>query len=411
MPGIRQKIEEATQTRAKRFRGGEADEEKKSPLAIELLRLWSMGLLSAVAVQKLANAALLEGAGANMLAEMAALGSWGENSSHVHRELVALASRGMKIHEGIVLQVPALNNKKNPRTVNADFAILPPHLFFHSTAKHHAAHFESIWNFNSIPNFWDSVLPDDPRLANNPMLHVPNYKRSFIPLWVHGDGVEFSTDSMLVFSTGSLLSKSSTMDSSSLIAAWPKSATSKTATHDTWQLPFKVMSWSFQALFDGKHPAVDWNGEPFSPSSEMAQLAGKDILPNGLRCIVWALLGDLEYFANVLKYPHWKKIEFCWLCNCSRHDETRHWCDFSLEPGWSARDHEWHAANPCTSHSFVMSLPGVLPAYLPALDVLHVLDQGLILHVLGSVLHIWVYDDLLPAATALSNIWENIRGA
>ena len=188
MPGVRQRLAEADQNQAKRVRGGEADEEKKSPLAIELLRLWSMGSLSAVAVQKLANAALLEGADANMLAEMAALGSWGENSSHVHRELVALASKGMKIHEGITLQVEALNNKKNPRTVNADFSILPPHLFFHSVAQHHTAHFESIWNTTSICDFWNSILPDDPRLANNPMLHVPDYERTFIPLWVHGDG-------------------------------------------------------------------------------------------------------------------------------------------------------------------------------------------------------------------------------
>ena len=52
-----------------------------------------------------------------------------------------------------------------------------------------------------------------------------------------------------------------------------------------------------------------------------------------------------------------------------------------------------------------------MPAYVAALDVLHVLDQGLILHVLGSVLHTWAYDDTLPAATALSNVWEKIRDA
>ena len=62
-------------------------------------------------------------------------------------------------------------------------------------------------------------------------------KKKTIPLWLHGDGVEFSTDTLLTFPWGPSLFTpqglqesqeeyaSHSMDSSFLVTAWPKSAT------------------------------------------------------------------------------------------------------------------------------------------------------------------------------------------
>ena len=61
--------------------------------------------------------------------------------------------------------------------------------------------------------FWNQVAKDDPRLwdspvawekANCPDKWKENQKKT-IPLWIHGDGVEFSTDSLLLFTFGGCL--------------------------------------------------------------------------------------------------------------------------------------------------------------------------------------------------------------
>ena len=65
-----------------------------------------------------------------------------------------------------------------------------------------------------IETFWQELLDrDDPRLRNHPMRKVPNWKRLFIPLSIHGDGVpvlqvgKADTKSLDVLSMMSLFSK------------------------------------------------------------------------------------------------------------------------------------------------------------------------------------------------------------
>jgi hypothetical protein len=57
----------------------------------------------------------------------------------------------------------------------------------------------------------------------------------------------------------------SSLDSSLLICAWPKAATVPErlgGSDGTWSVLWLVIAWSFQSLWAGVHPAVDWLGRP-----------------------------------------------------------------------------------------------------------------------------------------------------
>lgn len=312
MPGVKQKLAEAEQLASARLRRGETDDDIPSPFSLELLLSWTMGNLSAIGLQKLAASSMLDGCCNDKIAALASLGSWGQQKSNIHRDLVALVSKDMRLCDPILVSNPCLNNKQVPPLLDCQFPVLPPHLLFHSTQLHYPDCLGTFFGESRIRHFWNSIKDDDPRMQLNPAKDIPNYASKFIPLWVHGDGVEFSTDSILAFSIGSLLSTGASMDTAALLAACPKAATADLHRHgrDTWSLPFKIISWSLQALWQGIHPLKDWNNQPFKDGSLLANLAGKLIFEKGYKCIVWRLLGDLDYFANDLGYPHWQSHEF-----------------------------------------------------------------------------------------------------
>ena len=47
------------------------------------------------------------------------------------------------------------------------------------------------------------------------------------------------------------------------------------------------MAWSFNALFDGNHPELDWNDNPMPPGSKHGPLA------DGFVACVWILIGEM----------------------------------------------------------------------------------------------------------------------
>ena len=128
------------------------------------------------------------------------------------------------------------------------------------------------------------------------------------------------------------LKQSQVIDSAFCLAAWPKAATAA----DTWKEVFDVLAWSFQSLWKGIHPTEDWTGSPLK--GNLAHLAGKPLTKEDLRFYVWNYLGDLEYYANTLKLPHWKGEDFCWLCDARRDCKHKsHW-DFRNHPSWQMLD-------------------------------------------------------------------------
>ena len=211
-----------------------------------------------------------------------------------------------------MIKVPALDSKDPSGMTEANFHMFLPHLMISSFCDSYPALVESCFAPSKASNLWEQ----DPRLWDSPMAwekantpHQWQRKRQHtIPLWLHQNGVEFSTDSLLLFSfagcTSGLresqdihrsLKQSHIIDNSFCLAAWPKSATAK----ETWAEVFQALAWSFQSLWEGYHPQIDWKGRALK--GLMAQQAGKPLTKEGWRFYIWNYLGDLGYYANTLK--------------------------------------------------------------------------------------------------------------
>ena len=206
--------------------------------------------------------------------------------------------------EPCTIRVPCIDTKSSPKVImHDDMSIMLPHEWLASVADLPEA--ESLLGLSKTPEFWDHVSSHDPRLlaqGGHPVLNEAEFKSTFIPLWVHGDGVEYSEDdSLLVFTFGSCLTTTNSMLAMFYLASFVKSVTATVKKHgvDTWQNIWTVLVWSFLAAWEGKHPSLDWENKPFEAGSRFAARAGQTLC-KGFRFLVWNLIGDLEYFAKCI---------------------------------------------------------------------------------------------------------------
>ena len=150
---------------------------------------------------------------------------------------------------------------KNPKTLKKDedtAAMLLPHQMFAKLFTYNA--FEVIFPLEKVESFWNQALEKgDDRFKNHPALEGRMWKKTTLPLFLHGDGVEYQTrDSLVIYSWGSLLQQMSSLSSHFYIASFPKSCT----VPETWDTMQEWICWSFAALQNGYHPSHDPWGKP-----------------------------------------------------------------------------------------------------------------------------------------------------
>ena len=332
MVGVKQTLQLVEDERKRRRRSGGLEQgqskclkESESSLANRMLDLWGKGKLSAAAMQAMAEAAIKDGLRHKDVAEIASLGSNGVHTSNIHRDLLRLLQEkiangslgGLKQSPKITLKVPAKDQKSlETGQTEAEFHMFLPHLKVASWGASYPQLMDACFGVSKAKEFWDQIKADDPRLIDSPVAwekanqpqEWKKQKEKTIPLWLHGDGVEFRTDSLLIFSFGGCLTtlidmqagleqsqkggleksqgkegglkqgqetkggglkQSHVIDSSFCLAAWPKAATAA----DTWTEVFDVLAWSFQSMWKGIHPTEDWKGRPLKGT--LALLAGK----------------------------------------------------------------------------------------------------------------------------------------
>ena len=246
-------------------------------------------------------------------------------------------------------------------------------------------------------------------------------KHLYIPLWLHGDGVEFSTDSLLTFSFGPCLystlqsgegrglKQSHVIDHAYCLAAFPKSA----QVEDTWKDVYEIISWSFQALFAGKHPTTWWLDTEPLPKRFQAK-AGMPITEKNHCFVVWQYHGDLEYYSNCLHLPHWSSHQFCWLCNSNRTVKHLSPWDFQDAPNWECHSPRALKESLPAKHPFLSKIPGCGWQYRPCIDILHSCDLGVAARLCGSILHMWSFPEGCRARDAphrMHSIWNDIKEA
>ena len=185
----------------------------QSPLATKLYLLWSSGEMSATAVQEIAHAAVQDGTTSAEVAKLAALGCWGAHPGNCKRDLASDLSCEW-VPEPHKVTVPCLDTRPHPAlVVETAMSVFLPHEWLAAIGERPEA--DELLGLDSVASFWQQVNPQDPRLlaeGGHPVLAREDYKSKCVPLWLHGDGVEYSeSDSLMVFSFGSILPSTTSM--------------------------------------------------------------------------------------------------------------------------------------------------------------------------------------------------------
>ena len=336
-------------------------------------------------VRELAHLAVLDGASHDELAALAKAGQFGEHDGNVHRQLVQTFCKNVPI-DSVDIAVPCIDPKTSLEEETTASMFLP-HMLFANLAKGYADKFSALFSTECLEQFWKGAeQTGDDRLRGHPITLKKDWRKTAIPIFLHGDGVEFQErDSLMAWSWGSLLSLFNSLDNHFLIAVFPKSCTSD----NTWKPLMSWLVWSLKALQKGIHPSLDHDGKPFDEDSIFFPLKGQPLTPYGLRCTVWSIQGDHEFFSNVLNLPHWNNMNPCWECDCVK-DETIPEKHFrTIRPSlqnFVLVDTRTALANPASSHP-VFTIPGVSQKMVRG-DGLHILfTKGMYAHLLGSVLH------------------------
>ena len=209
---------------------------------------YAWGSLAATDLQEIAQAAAASGACHEDIFALASLGAHGEQPGNCHRDLMRTYFSGLATPEPFSLAVPlsvkdSVTGHETIQKTSID--IILPHDWvscMDGMAGKHLLH--ELLNISDCKAFWN--MQD---FANNPQIvqaaeyfkSVKHAPESNVPLLLHGDGVPHTTtDSLLVISMRSLLSKRSVKDSQLLLVCLPKGCLVENSLVEVWQ----VLVWS-----------------------------------------------------------------------------------------------------------------------------------------------------------------------
>ena len=183
-----------------------------------------MCVLSAVLCQQLAHLALQDGAQHQDLLRLAMAGHWGQHQGNCHRDFMRFCGQVAFPHP-VPVKVKAIDNKTSLEKEEEAHVFLP-HMLFSRLGEFYPAFFAKTMELENLEKFWNAVEKTcDPKLSHHPMTLEKDWKRRNVPLFVHGDGVEFqSRDSLLTFSFGSLGGSLSSLETNLYLASFPKSS-------------------------------------------------------------------------------------------------------------------------------------------------------------------------------------------
>lgn len=278
-----------------------------------------------------------------------------------------------------------------------DTRILLPHELFSHLYHQHPDEFRRriLPSTEKLQNFWREMQLH-PQLRDHPLTGREDYWRKCVPISFHGDAVP-------VKGLGKKWQNGATFYSwTSIVAGIGLNADFnfyiwllwKDMTKTGWTLDrfYRILCWSFLAMWTGKFPECDWKGNP-SPMAGM-------LLADGLFCCLWVIRADLMHLRDELKLPCWSSNYPCAFCpvhkNCMHcyQDGVAAW----LETLWTATD--WRAS--CwNKHPLFNCHPGVSILTVGP-DLMHIKHLGVDLYFFGTILALLVYEIL--SQTAAQNL-------
>ena len=192
------------------------------------------------------------------------------------------------------------------------FEMLLPHEWFHAVYTDYPEHFKEYicGGEHDVQSFWDDVS-SHPNVVGNIVRTIPDCKRKVIPISLHGDGVPIKgvgkswSESQTAYSWCSLLcTRGSTSMYNFLICTLFQHLVAKSPACRTMARFWKILCWSLEAMYDGRFPTQDWEGNPIGGRQAGTPLAG------GYRCMVFLLKGDLEYLSKDSRAERARPLNF-----------------------------------------------------------------------------------------------------
>jgi hypothetical protein len=247
--------------------------------------------IASLAIQDFCNAKAVDGCLPN-LEKLSKIGSSGKLDNNMHRDLGQFLQNTM-VPQGFRAQLPFKNSELQEQT------ILLPHEVFASLYNN----YPKAWQSTLLPKeevleaFWTSQA-DHPNMNGHPIKLRSDYKSKCLPLGLHGDEVPITgkgkiwCKSMLTFQWLSLLG--SGWGCSRMIWIWACfDKLLETGQHGTLAVFWKILTWSFFWLQEGKWPTHDWQGNAYTEGTDAANKAGSD-LAGGYYATLWSVMGDLD---------------------------------------------------------------------------------------------------------------------
>ena len=382
-----------------------ADVHGLSPVCYKLLEHWSWGNSSAWEVCELSR-------------------SVGDTFSTVPKDIQLLSSCGSAGHHPAnsqrdLLRLPALQQLKAPEPYNVkcwiiqnpgtrpvlaeeEVSIFCPHDWAYSLSCNGLLS-ETMGDLDDMETFWKKVPAADPKFFSSHGDFLKD-KAQFMPLAVHADkGPHSKHDSLHCITMYSLIAHKKHLGlehSSFLLCAIPNSClvtpkkckelnlATVEATMDTIG---KVLAWSFNSWFHGKHPKVDAFGCKLT--DDRTQLVGKSICHNQMKAIIWCVPADCEHNSVEYGLPHFSSNQPCMRCKCNT--SCTPWNDFGRDAKWRLQPYtkEEVAAHPLTTH-WLLTIHGV-NHFTFAYDFMHCADIGCSAACIANMFYDMVFKELV----------------
>ena len=384
-----------------------------------LLELWALGLLSAVVLQVIADAACKVAPRPPMQA-LANIGTKGDHKNNAHRDLTKKINQGRLdelISRPMYVDLPLLEVRRNrrlqgPRNITMQYPILLPHVLMHDLFHNYNGTFaKSVLGDGDMAGFWQQIPANDARLVGHPVNRIDNEDRKkVIPLRLHGDGVPIGKGKKRTFeiiSWSSMLGHAGPTWDTRFFAFGVINEVKDTT---TMPLVWRILLWSFAALLRNRWPLLDWDGVPFSETHypEFASKAG-DTICGDYKFVLWQVSADLDYLCNYLQLRHFGKDTPCFRCNCNRTSVP--WSALVPDAAW--RNNlvsllEWRT----TPKHILFQQPNIgLNLFHVCLDVLHILDLGVVQYICGSIISLFLHNAGLEGSfeVKLEKVWAVIE--
>lgn len=268
--------------------------------------------------------------------------------------------------------------------------------------------------------FWNA-FEHHPTLTGHPIKKKQHWKRTVLPLLLHGDEVPVTgigkvwSRSVLSFSWMSMLCSALGGKGKDLTfyitGVFEKFATPSTE-HclGTMGTMWSVMLWTFQALWDGVWPSTDWRGIAFPADTVQGRRAGQRLAGKYSACLL-QLCGDLDYNAKWLGTPNWSIHSGpCVQCRTT-FAGINSWQDNRQTSGWQRTllsAASWRSQ--WTTKCLLFGLPG-MNCWSIAYDLMHNLYLGWLQHFFGSAFYLLTHECLHEEPLSNLKVVEETIGA